>query len=192
MARAAPLRRAYRLAGTAEKPSTSRRISAARRALSALGDTGFAGAGDGLREIVEGYMNPMARGDVEAVVAMLAEDAAWSMPPLGTWYRGHEALRAFLVMGPLSGRFDWRHVACTENGQPAIGAYTWQDDQGRYVPFALDVLTIRDGRIAEITSFIHRSADDPAEGGFERYPDHALDPWRVADYERFGLPARLN
>ena len=156
-----------------------------QQTLQALGD-------DGLREIVEGYMNAMARGDVEAVVAMLAEDAAWSMPPLGTWYRGHEALRAFLVMGPLSGRFDWRHAACTANGQPAIGAYTWQADEGCYVPFALDVLAIRDGRIAEITSFIHRSADEPAEGGFERYPDHALDAWRIADYERFGLPARLN
>ena len=42
-----------------------------------------------LREIVESYMDAMQRGDVEAVIAMLAEDAAWSMPPLATWYSGY-------------------------------------------------------------------------------------------------------
>src|SRR5205807_8160837 len=42
-----------------------------------------------LGEIVERYMDAMQRGDVETVVSMLAEDAAWSMPPLASWYRGH-------------------------------------------------------------------------------------------------------
>ncbi len=48
--------------------------------LRALGD-------ERLREIVEDYMDAMHRGDVHAVVAMLAEDAAWSMPPLASWFR---------------------------------------------------------------------------------------------------------
>ena len=156
-----------------------------QRTLRAMGD-------DGLRAIVEGYMDAMARGDVDAVVAMLAEDAAWSMPPLGTWYRGHAALRAFLEMGPLSGRFRWTHVAATANGQAAVGSYTWLEDEGCYRPFALDVLTIRGDRIAEITSFIFRPAEPPREGGFEDYPrSHALDARRVADFERFGLPERI-
>jgi RNA polymerase sigma-70 factor (ECF subfamily) len=155
-----------------------------QRTLRALGD-------DGMRAIVEGYMDAMARGDVEAVVALLAEDAAWSMPPLGTWYRGEEALRSFLEMGPLSGRFAWAHAAAGANGQAAIGAYTWSEDEGCYRPFALDVLTIHGDRIVEITSFIFRSAEPPPDGSFENYPEHALDAWRVADYERFGLPARI-
>ena len=62
-----------------------------------------------LREVVEGYMDAMGRGDVEAVVAMLAEDAAWSMPPMATWYLGHESLRQFLIMGPLSGTWRWAY-----------------------------------------------------------------------------------
>jgi RNA polymerase sigma-70 factor (ECF subfamily) len=155
-----------------------------QQTLRALGD-------DGLRELVERYMDAMARGDVETIVSMLAEDAAWSMPPLGTWYRGHESLRAFLQMGPLSGRFAWKHALASANGQPAIGAYTWHEEDGCYRPFALDVLSIRGGRIEQITSFIFRSAEPPREGGFEDYPSHALDAWRVADYERFGLAPRL-
>jgi RNA polymerase sigma-70 factor (ECF subfamily) len=152
--------------------------------LRALGD-------DGLREIVERYMDAMARGDVEAVVAMLAEDAAWSMPPLATWYLGHDALRLFLEMGPLSGRFRWCHLLASANGQPAVAAYTWHEDPGCFLPFALDVLSIRDGRIEEITSFIGRSVQPGPDGSFERYPDHPIEPPQVAIFERFGLPARI-
>src|SRR3954468_20628727 len=49
-----------------------------------------------LSEIVEGYMDAMRRGDVDAVVDMLAEDAAWTMPPLAAWFTGRESLIGFL------------------------------------------------------------------------------------------------
>jgi hypothetical protein len=49
----------------------------------------------------------------------LAEDAAWSMPPLATWYRGHDALTVFLTRGPLSGDWRWRHLPTRANGQAA-------------------------------------------------------------------------
>src|SRR6185295_6559074 len=79
-------------------------------------------------EIVERYMDAMGRGDVKAVVGMLADDAAWSMPPLGSWFRGHDALRVFLQKEPLSGEWRWRHLPATASGQPAVGCYTWHAD----------------------------------------------------------------
>ena len=156
--------------------------------LRALGD-------ERLREIVESYMDAMARGDVEAVVAMLAEDAAWSMPPMATWYLGHAALRRFLEMGPLSGAWRWRHVPTTANGQPAIGAYTWREDEGCYRPFALDVLTLSaDGaQIAQVTSFIARSGDDLTPEELARFPDEDVDAAKVGSiFTHCGLPDRLD
>jgi RNA polymerase sigma-70 factor (ECF subfamily) len=145
-----------------------------------------------LREIVESYIDAMQRGDVDAVVAMLAEDAAWSMPPLSTWYGGIDAVRRFLRDGPLSGAWRWRRVAVSANGQPAVAAYTWRDDEGCFRPFALDVLTLRGDRIEQVTAFIARSAE-PAEQGHADFPDHAVDAARVvAVFERFGLPDRLD
>ena len=93
-------------------------------------------------------------------------------------------------LGPLSGEvpLDARRGAA-RTSQPAIGSYTWREDEGCYRPFALDVLTLRGGQIAEITSFISRSADVPATGGFEDYPSEPIEEWRVADFARFGLPA---
>jgi RNA polymerase sigma-70 factor (ECF subfamily) len=106
-----------------------------------------------LREIVEQYVSAWNRGDVDGVVAMLAEDAAFSMPPLTAWYRGREAIRAFLPTGPLS--IPRRFEAITANGQPAFGTYRWVEDERRYVPNAVHVITLRgDGAIADATAFL--------------------------------------
>src|SRR3954452_21375628 len=143
-------------------------------------------------EIVEAYMDAMGRGDVRAVIGLLAEDAAWSMPPLSSWYRGREELRDFLHVGPLSGHFRWRHRATTVNGQAAVGGYTWHPETGTYLPFALDVLTLRGARIAEVTAFIVRSSEPRSDEEFARLPDTEPDAGKVeAVFARFGLPDRL-
>ena len=49
--------------------------------LRALGD-------ERLREIVEGYMDAWSAATSTPSSAMLAEDAAWSMPPLASWFAG--------------------------------------------------------------------------------------------------------
>ena len=114
------------------------------------------------------------------------------MPPAATWYRGLDTLRVFLHVGPLSGKFRWRHQATVANGQPAIGAYTWHEDEQAYLPFALDVLTLEGDRIKDVTAFIARPSLDEEREFYERWPDRELDPGKVFSFfERFGLPARL-
>ncbi|MGH3992342.1 MAG: RNA polymerase subunit sigma-70, partial [Pseudonocardiaceae bacterium] len=154
--------------------------------LRALGD-------DGVREAVEGYMDAMQRGDVDAVVAMLAEDAAWSMPPLPAWFSGRDALTGFLNFGPLSGDWRWRHLPARANGQAAVGSYSWYEEEGAYLPFALDVLTLEGGgRIKEITSFITRSTMSRDRHFYERWPEQPADPSTLASaFGRFGLSDRL-
>jgi RNA polymerase sigma-70 factor, ECF subfamily len=146
---------------------------------------------DGLRDVVENYMDAMQRGDVSRVVSMLAEDAAWSMPPLATWYRGDQ-LPDFLRVGPLSGAWRWRHLPARANGQAAVGVYSWDATERSYLPFALDVLTLEGARIKEVTAFITRSTDAPDRDFFARWPEQPIDPAKVvAVFERFGLPSRL-
>src|SRR4029453_3193140 len=55
---------------------------------------------DELGELVERYVNAWERNDVDAVVAMLAEDAKMTMPPLPSWYSGREQVAAFLGAFP--------------------------------------------------------------------------------------------
>jgi RNA polymerase sigma-70 factor (TIGR02960 family) len=94
-------------------------------------------------------------GDVDAIIALLADDARYSMPPLPEWYRGANAIRGFLLRGPL--RYRWRFLPTTANGQLAFGTYLWDDATGRYASGGLDVLTIQDGCVGEVTAFL--SAD---------------------------------
>src|SRR5205823_3554505 len=57
-----------------------------------------------LRDIVDGFVDAWERADVDALAAMLAEDAAMTMPPLPTWYTGREAVEAFLRGFALAGQ----------------------------------------------------------------------------------------
>ncbi|UBU16547.1 sigma-70 family RNA polymerase sigma factor [Nonomuraea gerenzanensis] len=106
----------------------------------------------GSRELAQRYADAWEAGDVETIVAMLTEDAKYSMPPLTTWYRGHAGIRAFLEEGPL--RWRWRFLVARANGQLAFGTYLWDQERGRYVPAGLDLLVVRGTRIAEVVSFL--------------------------------------
>jgi RNA polymerase sigma-70 factor (ECF subfamily) len=133
------LRRA-RIAVDERLPEQSQQVT-----LRALGD-------DGVRELVERYMDALDRGDVDAIVSMLAEQATWSMPPYASWFRGHEAITSFLVEGPLRER--WRHLPGRANGQPAVGCYRWDAQKGSYRAAVLDVLTLEGTSVAAVTAFV--------------------------------------
>jgi RNA polymerase sigma-70 factor, ECF subfamily len=112
----------------------------------------------GLSEVVEAYVDAWERADVDALAARLAEDAALTMPPRPTWYRGREAIAAFLRERPLSSARRWRVVPTSANGQPAFGHYEWDAEAGSFVPHAVSVLTLDGNRIGEITAFLGAAA----------------------------------
>jgi RNA polymerase sigma-70 factor, ECF subfamily len=156
-----------------------------QQTLRALGD-------NKLRELVKRFTDAMQSGDVDAVVSLLAEDAAWSMPPLATWFRGPD-VRTFLADGPLNGQWSWRRLPAHANAQPAVAAYTWVDEAGTHLPFALDVMTLEGDRIKEITAFIARAMAGEEREYYARWPEKAADPRRVeAMFARFGLPASVD
>ena len=106
-----------------------------------------------IREIVEGYVAAWERGDTGAIVAMLAEDATFSMPPNREWYRGRAAIADFLPRGPLSMRR--RFVPIRANGQLAFGTYCLED--GRWRANAIHLVDLGgDGAIAQMTAFLDR------------------------------------
>ena len=115
-----------------------------------------------LRQVAERYITAWERNDVNAVVAMLAEDAKLAMPPVPTWYRGREQVAVFLGGGPLAGTTRWRLIPVRANGQLAFCLYAWDDRARAFLPRAVDVLTLRGAQIQEIMAFL---APD-AFGGF--------------------------
>jgi len=112
---------------------------------------------EGVREVVERYMEALESGDIERIVALLSEDATWSMPPLPAYYRGLAEIRGFLRDGPTRQR--WRHIPASANGQAAVGCYMW--DGERFAPYVIDVLTLDGPRISAVTAFIDASLFEP-------------------------------
>jgi RNA polymerase sigma-70 factor (ECF subfamily) len=116
------------------------------------------------RQIVAEFSAAFERGDADALVAMLTEDVTWSMPPMAHWYRGIEAVTDFAVQVPLTRCPSWRYRPMTANSQPAVAFYLGDDQSGPHHAWSITVLTFRDERIAEITSFL----------GAEHFPSFAL------------------
>jgi RNA polymerase sigma-70 factor (ECF subfamily) len=108
-----------------------------------------------VREIVATYIDAWERGDVGAVVSMLAEDAILAMPPRPSWYLGLDAARTFLAHGPLAPRIARRGHPAHANGQLAVGVvFLGYPGEPETLP-VLQLLTLdTNGRIAEVTAFV--------------------------------------
>lgn len=106
---------------------------------------------DRLRLIVERYVAAWENGDADGLAAMLAEDAVLAMPPRPTWFRGREAIRAFVAREPMAHGRSWRLEPTSYNGQLAFASRLGDLNP----PHALQVLTLRgDGQVSQITTFL--------------------------------------
>lgn len=133
-------------------PSTSQQAE-----LEALGATGQ-------RELVNAFVAAWERADVAALVALLAEDARFSMPPLPAWYLGREDVGRFFGASVFA--TPWRLVPIRANGQLAFACYQRTGEHFRLA--AINVLSLGGGRIVELVGFL-----DPDLHRFFGLPDTA-------------------
>jgi RNA polymerase sigma-70 factor, ECF subfamily len=121
-------------------------------------------------ELLARYVDAFERYDMDALTALIHEDATQSMPPYDLWLRGRDDILTWWV-GPGAGCRGSRVIATTAaNGSPAFGQYKPSASGDGYDPWALQVLEIADGRIVELTFFLDTESVFPL----------------------FGLPARLD
>ena len=120
------------------------------------------------RDLLDRYVAAFEAYDIDALLALLHEDATQSMPPYDLWLQGHEDIAGW-YLGTGIGCRGSRLVPVMANGSPAYGQFK-PDGTGCHAPWALVVLEIGDGRIRGMTSF--------------------LDTERL--FPLFGLPRRLD
>jgi RNA polymerase sigma-70 factor (ECF subfamily) len=98
------------------------------------------------------YVDAFERYDIDAFVSLLHEDATQNMPPYEMWLAGREDIGAWML-GPGIGCRGSRLLPVTANGVPAFAHYK-PGPSDRLMPWALQVLEIRNGRVAAISSFL--------------------------------------
>jgi RNA polymerase sigma-70 factor, ECF subfamily len=122
--------------------------------------------------LLERYVRAFESYDIEGLVELLREDAVQSMPPFALWLRGAVNIGRWMVEpGPSHCRGS-RLVPTSANGSPAFGQYR-PDPAGGYSPWAIQVLEITDGKIAQMSFFLAM-----------------LEPERL--FAAFGLPLHLD
>jgi len=117
------------------------------------------------RELLARYVDAFERYDIDALTKLLHEDATQSMPPYPLWLRGRENMAAWML-GPGADCRRSRLVPLQVNGSPGFAQY--RDDGA--TAWAIQVLDIRGGRVADIIYFLET--------------DGSL-------FKSFGLPAQL-
>jgi RNA polymerase sigma-70 factor (ECF subfamily) len=109
------------------------------------------------RAVLRRYMDAVEGADLGGVATLLAEDVRTMMPPYDVWFEGRDVVMAALTdsWNPQSpnyvGRF--RMVPVGANRQPGAAAYLRAPGDTEFRAFAIGVLRIEGGAIAEITAF---------------------------------------
>src|SRR6266568_1882089 len=104
-------------------------------------------------ELLARYVQAFEEYDVDALTALIHEDATQSMPPYDLWLSGRDDLLTWWF-GPGIACAGSRVVpVVSANGSPAFGQYK-PVPGGGYEPWALQVLELSEGRIVELTFFL--------------------------------------
>ena len=131
--------------------------SALQRARATLDASDVATADSALdadgRALLERYVVAFEDYDIDALVALLHEDATLSMPPFELWLQGRAVVREWFLTTGIGCRGS-RLVPTTANGMPAFGQYRCSGPNGSFEPWALQVIDISGGRVVAINSFL--------------------------------------
>ncbi|HET7482296.1 MAG TPA: RNA polymerase subunit sigma-70, partial [Actinomycetota bacterium] len=132
--------------------SVNSALQRARATMSVAEKQGVEPINDEQRDLLARYVDAFERYDMDALTALLHEDATWSMPPYALWLQTHRDIRDW-CLGPGIGCDGSKLIPTVANGAPAFGQYKPAPDGG-HEPWSLQVLEISDGAISGICFFL--------------------------------------
>jgi RNA polymerase sigma-70 factor (ECF subfamily) len=109
--------------------------------------------GQAERDLLARYVQAFERYDIDRLVSLLHEDASISMPPYAMWLQGRTDLRGW-YLGYGIGCRGSRLLPLEVSGSPAFAQYKPSGTVGRHEPWSIQVLELRDGRVAHIHHFL--------------------------------------
>ena len=110
------------------------------------------------REVATRFATAFAANDIDGVVALLTDDAWFTMPPVTLEYQGPEAIAGFLRdVNTWRGPRRYRLIPTRANGQPAFGFYLQEGQSPVFRAHGLIVLTLEGDQISAITRFVDNS-----------------------------------
>jgi RNA polymerase sigma-70 factor (ECF subfamily) len=106
------------------------------------------------RDVAARFATAFSGDDIDSVVALLTEDAWFTMPPVTLEFQGAAAIGGFLRdIRDWRGPRRYRLVPVRANGQPAFGCYLQDGPDAVFSAHGLIVLTLEGDRISALTRF---------------------------------------
>jgi RNA polymerase sigma-70 factor, ECF subfamily len=110
------------------------------------------------QSLLDRYVTAFEQSDIPGLVALLREDAWFTMPPLPVWLQGRAAIATELSTRLCVPGRHWHLLPTRANGSPAFGLYRQEREEDRYQLFGLMVLGVAEGQIANMVSFLELSS----------------------------------
>jgi RNA polymerase sigma-70 factor (ECF subfamily) len=121
------------------------------------------------QELLSKYVDYFERYDIEKLVALIADDAEFSMPPFDLWLNDVADIARWYT-GQGHACENSRMIALRANGCAAFAQYK-PSAEGRWEPWALQVVEVAGGKITGI--------------------HHWIPPFAAPLFEKFGVPPYL-
>jgi RNA polymerase sigma-70 factor (ECF subfamily) len=145
-------------------PAVNSGLQRARRALhqrNVGSEAPQAGPRPHVQDLLDRYMTLWEQADIPGFVALLREDAWFTMPPFPAWFQGRAAIATIFSTRIFTPNRQWRLLPTHANGSPAFGLY--RQEAGADIPqiFGLVVLGVEGEQIASLVTFLDLSSLSP-------------------------------
>ena len=107
-----------------------------------------------LQELLDCYVTLWEQADIPGLVALLQEDAWFTMPPLPVWYQGRAAIATLFQTSLFPPGRQWHLLPTGANGSPAFGLYRREVGADDYQLVGLLVLGVEGTQIVSLVAFL--------------------------------------
>ncbi len=141
-------------------PAVNSALQRARRALRQLqegSEAPLALPSPHVQDLLNRYVALWEQADIPGLVALLREDAWFTMPPIPAWFQGRVAIATLLSTRIFTPSRHWRLLPTRANGSPAFGLYRQEAGADVYQLFGLVILGVDGEQIASLVAFLELS-----------------------------------
>jgi RNA polymerase sigma-70 factor (ECF subfamily) len=142
-------------------PAVTSALQRARRALNqrnAGSEASIALPGPQLQTLLDRYVALWEQADIPGLVALLREDAWFTMPPIPAWFQGRAAIATLLSTSLFTNARQRCLLPTRANGSPAFGLYEWRAGASSYQLVGLVVLGVVGEQIGSLVAFLELSS----------------------------------
>jgi RNA polymerase sigma-70 factor, ECF subfamily len=142
-------------------PAVNSALQRARRALHKLPEGSNAlitHPSPQVQTLLDRYVTLWGQADIPGLVALLREDAWFTMPPIPAWFQGRAAIATLFRTSIFTPGRQWRLHPTHANASPAFGLYQRETEAHMYQLVGLLILSVVGEQIASTIAFLELSS----------------------------------